>query len=386
VTPAVGQETVVEAGLWGWSLPMTATLRFGAHTMSHREGWLVWVRTSQGRTGWGEAAPLPAFGTGTLAQSLAALHTLLPALQGLAVPTSWRGLVSWAASIPAQRVEPCARGAVVNAMATLAAGARPLHQMLLPASTGVASVNAMVGAGVDDLATWGRQRLDEGFRVLKCKVGAGPWEEEQRRLQELRHALRRRTWLLRLDANGAWSREEAAHALESLRGWPVDCVEQPVAADDHEGLMSLARRSPVPVAADEALHLGPAAWDRLVRRGGVQVAVLKPALLGGVDVAWEAVRRVQRAGLRVVVTTALDGALGRRLAMHVAAAADPACNTAHGLGTGTLLQHDLTPARDPLARGRILLPATAGLGLAIDPADAPWARPADGTWQGEGAP
>jgi L-alanine-DL-glutamate epimerase-like enolase superfamily enzyme len=92
------------------------------------------------------------------------------------------------------------------------------------------------------------------------------------------------------------------------------------------------------------------------------VVVLKPMLLGGVLRALDLARRALQRGLRVVVTTSLDGAIARAGAAHLAAAVlalgpQPAA----GLATGRLLLDDVCP--DPLAPegGVVRIPQTPGL-------------------------
>src|SRR5262249_37432795 len=147
----------------------------------------------------------------------------------------------------------------------------------------------------------------------------------------------------RLDANGAWQRDEALWRLQELAPLEIELCEQPTT--DLRGLEQAA----VPIAADELCASDPeAALER------ARVVVLKPMALGGVLAALDLARRAVRRGLQVVVTTSLEGAIGRAAAAHLAAAVlalgpQPAA----GLATGRLLAEDL--CADPLApRGGVV--------------------------------
>jgi L-alanine-DL-glutamate epimerase-like enolase superfamily enzyme len=156
---------------------------------------------------------------------------------------------------------------------------------------------------------------------------------------------------LRLDANGAWTAEEALRKLRELSPLGIELCEQPTA--DLAGLDGCA----VPIAADEMLATDP---EGALRRA--RILVLKPMLLGGLTAALDLARRAHGLGLSLVVTTALEGPVGRAGASHLAAAVlalgpQPAA----GIATGRLFAEAL----DPFApqRGVVRIPDLPGLGL-----------------------
>jgi L-alanine-DL-glutamate epimerase-like enolase superfamily enzyme len=107
------------------------------------------------------------------------------------------------------------------------------------------------------------------IRAFKVKLGRDA-RTEWEALQELRRAIPSRA-ILRLDANGVWSPEEARRRLASFRSLGIEFVEQPVAPDRAADL----GQCDIPWAADESLREGsPPDCD---------VFVLKPAVLGGFD-------------------------------------------------------------------------------------------------------
>jgi L-alanine-DL-glutamate epimerase-like enolase superfamily enzyme len=95
----------------------------------------------------------------------------------------------------------------------------------------------------------------------------------------------------------------------------------------------------------------------------VDAVVLKPMVLGGILPALRWARRARQHGLRVIVTTSLDGAIARLGAAQLAAAllAQGALPDA-GLATGRLLANDVCEDPAPPMHGRIALPSTPGLG------------------------
>ena len=131
---------------------------------------------------------------------------------------------------------------------------------------------------------------------MKIKLGAATlartWRGHARRARGSGPAVR-----LRGDANGAWDRATARAALAALADFDFDYVEQPLAADDFEGMAQLHRDAPMRLAADESVATEAGAL-RLLATGAVDVVVLKPATLGGPARALEIAARPGRPASR----------------------------------------------------------------------------------------
>lgn len=149
---------------------------------------------------------------------------------------------------------------------------------------------------------------------------------------------------IRVDANGAWSVDEALDALTALDRVGLEYAEQPCATVEELAALrvALARAGvDVPVAADESIRRAEDPL-RVAREGAADLVVVKVAPLGGVARALEI---VEDCGLPAVVSSALDTSVG--LAGGVAlAAALPQLDHDCGLGTAALLAADVVA--DPL--------------------------------------
>jgi o-succinylbenzoate synthase len=155
-------------------------------------------------------------------------------------------------------------------------------------------------------------------------------------------AVRELVPVVRVDANGGWTVEEAVRAAAALTAeGPLEYLEQPCATIDE--LAALRRRIEVPIAADESIRK---ADDPLavVRAGAADVAVLKVAPLGGVSALLDIAGQID---IPVVISSALDSAVGIAAGL-TAAAALPQLRHACGLGTGRLFVEDVAPAAIPV--------------------------------------
>jgi o-succinylbenzoate synthase len=144
---------------------------------------------------------------------------------------------------------------------------------------------------------------------------------------------------VRVDANGAWTVDQAVAAAAALG--PLEYLEQPCATVDE--LAELRRRVDVPVAADESIRK---AGDPLavVRAGAADIAVLKVAPLGGISAMLKIAAQID---IPVVISSALDSAVGIAVGL-TAAAAVPHLNHACGLGTGRLFVEDVAEPVAPV--------------------------------------
>lgn len=149
---------------------------------------------------------------------------------------------------------------------------------------------------------------------------------------------------VRIDANGGWTVDEAVLALAALTAdGPLEYAEQPCATVAE--LVELRRRTPgIRVAADESIRRAEDPM-RVVRAGGADIAVLKVAPLGGMRAVLELAGELGEYGVPVVVSSALDSAVGISAGL-AAAAALPHLEFACGLGTGSLFVRDVAPAPD----------------------------------------
>lgn len=184
----------------------------------------------------------------------------------------------------------------------------------------------------------------DGARTAKVKVaevGQSPKDDIERVA-----AVRELIPNVRVDANGGWSVDEAVEVLSALTSdGPLEYAEQPCATVDE--LVAVRRRLPnVRIAADESIRRAEDPM-RVVRAGGADVAVVKVAPLGGMRALSTLSAELAVHGVPVVVSSALDTAVGISAGL-AAAAALPDLHFACGLGTGGLFTSDVAESRVPV--------------------------------------
>ncbi|MEF2975611.1 o-succinylbenzoate synthase [Subtercola sp. YIM 133946] len=178
-----------------------------------------------------------------------------------------------------------------------------------------------------------------GCRTIKVKVAerGQTLDDDLARVREAR-ALLGSEGRIRLDANGGWNVDEAEHAIHALAEFDLEYVEQPCASvDDLWEIRQRVKYMGIPVAADESVRKVDDPLD-VARRGAADILVIKAQPLGGIHSALDI---VGRAGLPVVVSSALDTSVGIAMGAHLAASI-PNLEYDCGLATAALLAADVT--------------------------------------------
>jgi O-succinylbenzoate synthase len=316
-----------------------------------RDVVVVAATLADGAVGWGECSTLarPTYtGEWTEAAWSVLRDELVPAvLSGRASGVVGHPMAS--ASVSTAVLDARLRSSSVNLAASL--GAEPGRAVPSTAVTGIRStVDDLLGAVAADLAA--------GHRSVKCKIRPG-WDAEP--LGAVRSA-----WPdlpLAADANGAYGRADLDH-LVALDRLGLRYLEQPFAADDLLLSAELVRSARTPVALDESVT-SAATVDVIVQLGAAGVVSIKPARLGGIDVAVRVASLAAARGLEAFVGGMLETGVGRAAALAVAAL--PGCGLPTDLGPSSrYFVEDLTAPFGLDDAGALAVPTGPGIGVAPD--------------------
>ncbi len=251
---------------------------------------------------WGDAAPLPGWSRETLEEVKASLRGSEDF-----VPASLR----------------CAREALVEDWV-------PLRKEV--------PLNALLDGNADQILAGAVRAFSQGCRCLKIKTS----RVDSGRLVNLVRDITRETQglcQLRLDPNRSWTFEETLRIAESLRDFPIEYLEEPLA--ETQRLPELIVRSACPIALDETLReISPA---DLAFFQGAAALVLKPTLMGGFEHCREFAREGERLGMISVVSAAYESGVGIH-ALGRFAASLPRISAA-GLDTYSRLESDVLTNR-----------------------------------------
>lgn len=204
-------------------------------------------------------------------------------------------------------------------------------------------------APYDDMMQQVKQKLMAGFRCIKIKIGAIDWDDEMRILEHIRSRFSAEKIELRVDANGAFSNDDAMERLKDLARFEIHSIEQPIRQYEWDTMEKLCRESPVPIALDEELigvcnlHEKQMLLDTIKP----QYIVVKPTLHGGMSGSIEWVNEARKRGINSWMTSALESNVGlRNVALLAACVYNITPQTVgtvmpQGLGTGMLYRDNI---------------------------------------------
>jgi L-alanine-DL-glutamate epimerase-like enolase superfamily enzyme len=268
---------------------------------------------ADGETGLGAAAPSRHYGE-TAATVEAVLPDLLAAVEDrdpLATRAVERALAETV------RGNPAARAGVSIAVHDLAARRLdvPLYRLfgLDPATATVPRSSFTVGtAAPEEMADRAAAAVAAGVTVLKVKL-RGDRAVDERAMAAVREAAPEAT--VRVDANEAFTPRAAVRVAETAAEYGVEFLEQPVPAEDPEGLGFVYEHAPLPVAADESCLV---ASDVARVADRADVVVLKLMKTGGPVAARDAVAAARAHGLEVMLGCMVESAAAIAAAAHLA--------------------------------------------------------------------
>ncbi len=204
-------------------------------------------------------------------------------------------------------------------------------------------INGLVWMGTaEEMRGRIREKVAQGFRCIKLKIGAIDWESEIGMVRMIREEYPGDELTIRVDANGGFPVDGALERLRQLADLGVHSIEQPLPAGMVAETAALCRVSPLPIALDEELIGKFTTEDKVRMLDDIRPAfiILKPSLCGGFSGAEEWISLASERGIGWWVTSALESNVGlNALAQWTATLGT---TIPQGLGTGALFTNNFT--------------------------------------------
>ena len=184
------------------------------------------------------------------------------------------------------------------------------------------------------------EKLAAGYKCIKLKIGAIDFESELRLIASIRNEFNEDQIEIRVDANGAFSPEEAMDKLKRLASLNIHSIEQPIKQGQHKEMAELCLNTPLPIALDEEL-IGITGYENkleLLTQIKPQYIILKPSLIGGLRGTNEWIKAAEEFNIKWWITSALETNIGlNAIAQYTFTKNNP---LPQGLGTGQLFTNN----------------------------------------------
>jgi len=186
-----------------------------------------------------------------------------------------------------------------------------------------------------------KKKLASGFTCIKMKIGAIDFEEELAVLRFIRSQFSAQEIELRVDANGAFSTQDALERLKRLSDFDLHSIEQPIQPRQWEAMASLCEDSPLAIALDEELIGISSAEEKreCLRTINPQYIILKPSLVGGLAAAKTWIDIALEYNIGWWNTSALESNIGLNAIAQWTYSLNP--TLPQGLGTGQLFTNNI---------------------------------------------
>ncbi|RYM32383.1 o-succinylbenzoate synthase [Brumimicrobium glaciale] len=196
------------------------------------------------------------------------------------------------------------------------------------------------------------QKLEEGFSCIKMKIGAIDFEKELEILAGIRKQVSAKEITLRVDANGAFTPEDAPGKLERLNKFELHSIEQPIKQGQVEEMQKLCAKNILPIALDEEL-IGMNDLEekkQLLDKVQPQYIILKPSLIGGFKGSKEWIKLAEERNIPWWITSALESNVGLDAIAQFTSTYK--ITLPQGLGTGALYTNN-TPSPLKVENGEL---------------------------------
>ena len=305
-----------------------------------RKVWYILLTDTENPNhyGVGECAPLPALSCDDVPEYLDVLHQTSRRLEENAKAFKKNALMF----LEDLNAYPSIRFGVETALAHYKAQSLQLwHTPFSQGQEGI-PINGLIWMGnFDEMYHRIEEKMKQGFRCIKLKIGAIDFEKELELLAHIRKHFSPEQIELRVDANGAFSPSDALEKLNRLADYQLHSIEQPIRAGQWEEMAKLCEQTPFPIALDEEL-IGVNRREEKIRLLDTirpQYIILKPSLHGGIGGSEEWIELASERGIGSWVTSALESNIGLNAIAQWTATLQP--TLPQGLGTGLLFTDNI---------------------------------------------
>ena len=299
---------------------------------TERKSWFVHLSDGD-RTGIGECAPLPDL-------SCDVRPNYVEVLRQFCDDVERTGNIDY----EAMRDYPSMLFGLETAILNMRNGERLFDTPFTRGEEGI-PINGLVWMGnYDEMLQRMEQKLEQGFRCVKLKIGAIDFEQELDLIKRIRSRFSFHEVELRLDANGAFPYDEALYKLELLSQYNIHSIEQPIRQGQWAYMAELCRESPLAIALDEEL-IGvndPEMKRHMLNVIKPRYIILKPSLHGGMMGCREWIQTAKEHGIGSWITSALESNVGlNAIAQFCSSVYGNAITMPQGLGTGQLFTDNI---------------------------------------------
>lgn len=347
----MGAVKIVSFRFYKYSLALHQPIYVHGLKLHKREGIIIHLKSDRDVDGFGEVAPLEGWNEESLNEAQAQVRELKAGLTGRDILPGVEKLDgkmrSW---FEEMNLRPSVQFGMEMAVLNLTASTQntPLFQSIAHAHgdhRDYTRVHALLDGTAEEVARQAKKFKEDGFMDMKLKV-RGPVDESVDKVRAVNEVLRGEV-LLHLDANQAWELQDAVRFGREIECSTVAYIEEPLKHVFQTP--EFYQETLIPVALDESLM--KLSFEEFKSMDGVDVLVLKPTALGGVEKTWQYMQQARALGLAAVISSSFESGLGILTLANLAGCT--VRDQAAGLDTLKWFQQDLLKENVLIRHGKI---------------------------------
>jgi o-succinylbenzoate synthase len=347
-------------------IPMTEPFAIAGGLSKAARNVVLIIDTDEGLQGYGEAAPSSAFSTETLESVYWCLRRhLAPVLIGEDPLDISRIMEKVNENIHGNYFAKAAIDLALHDVSSKSLKV-PLYALLGGRQReAIAAGVGLVGiADVDETVKRAVKWSENGFKIVKLKIGVNPAKDIER-ISKVRDALGNDVQI-RIDANQAYNVDSAMRIIRKISKWEtISHFEQPVSASNIEGMAEIARKSEIPIVADESLETLEDAF-RVLRKKAANILNLKIMRVGGIYQAKKIAFMAEAAGVPCFEGSMNELGIGLAAKLHFAISTGGIQMDSEIGPTNMRWKDDIVTSNPRYTEGRFFLSQAEGLGVELD--------------------
>ena len=189
-----------------------------------------------------------------------------------------------------------------------------LAQLINPQYCPKGYISGLLQGSTESVVAQAEAMLKDGYHTMKLKVGSADIDQDIAKVKAVNEVIEGKA-LLRLDANQAWSLAEAVKFGQAIGLNTVEYIEEPL--KNIEEIPEFFEQTTLLVGADESLLT--TSFEHLKALNGVEVFIIKPTVLGGIEKSWQLAQKARQHGLEPILSSSFETSLGLTTLVHLAA-------------------------------------------------------------------
>lgn len=308
---------ITKIDVYGIQFPLAAPFVISYHTYDKMPSIIVKIETDEGIIGYGEGVP-DEHVTGETWQGIFHIikNTLGPAVLGQN-------------PMEIERIHEIMNNAIYSSPTAKAAidiacfdilGKKlqqPVYQLIGGRYHEQFPITHVLSIGEpEEMAKEALEKAGQGYEYFKIKVGTEVGKDVER-IKAIRSLIGPGP-AIRVDVNQGWKNSSTTlMALERLEKYQIDWIEQPVAADDMDGMAEVKAKTRIPLMVDEGLK-GTREMLQVIQKRAADKINIKLMKCGGIYPAVKLAHQAELAGLDCQVGSMVESSVGSAAGFHVA--------------------------------------------------------------------